>query len=101
MKQMGGWDKIDNGRLVKAGNMRIQKADMAAGGGMAQTRAQYGRYTCEGFWRLIDVLEGRVEADLKCSDDEDEDSDEETIPVRVLLKPAQAVVATMTSMSRG
>ena len=72
IKQMGGWDKIDNGRLVKAGNMRIQKSDMAAGGGMAQTRAQYGRYTCEGFWRLIDVLEGRVEADLKCSDDEDE-----------------------------
>ena len=69
IQQMGGWDKIDNGGLVKAGNMQIKKADMAAGGGMAQTRAQYGRYTCDGFWRLIDVLEGREEADLK--DDED------------------------------
>ena len=69
IQQMGGWDKIDNGGLVKAGNMQIKKADMAAGGGMAQTRAQYGRYTCDGFWRLIDVLEGREEADLR--DDED------------------------------
>lgn len=69
IQQMGGWDKIDNGGLVKAGNMQIKKADMAAGGGMAQTRAQYGRYTCEGFWRLIDVLEGREEADLKGDED--------------------------------
>ena len=73
IQQMGGWDKIDNGGLVKAGNMQIKKADMAAGGGMAQTRAQYGRYTCDGFWRLIDVLEGREDADLKDSSEEEDD----------------------------
>ena len=62
-----GWDKIENGSLVKVGNNEINGKSGIISGGGNQEKAQYGRVTLEGFKRIYDKLEGR-----DGEDDEDE-----------------------------
>ena len=59
----GGLANMEEGSLVKTGNSRMPSAsssqDCEEGVRVhhRQTRAQYGRYTIEAFWRLLDRLE--------------------------------------------
>ena len=56
----GGYEGIENGQMIKAGNTNnMHKSCVVDGGGQHQTGAEYGRYSITAMWRLLDVLEGK------------------------------------------
>ena len=56
----GGYEGIENGQMIKAGNTNnMHKSCVVDGGGQHQTGAEYGRYSISAMWRLLDVLEGK------------------------------------------
>ena len=56
----GGFQKIENGKLVKTGNTIGDVKNS-----QSQSRAQYGRYMIEHFWRVLDVLEGKIDTSVE------------------------------------
>ena len=60
IKAQGGYEGIENGQMIKAGNTNtMHKSCVVDGGGQHQTGAEYGRYSISAMWRLLDVLEGK------------------------------------------
>jgi len=64
----GGFHKIEKGKMVQMGNTPGDVKNSKT-----QSRAQYGRYMIESFWRVLDVLEGKIDTtgDETVSDESD------------------------------
>jgi len=52
----GGFPKIEKGKMVQMGNTHGDIKNSKS-----QSKAQYGRYMIESFWRVFDVLEGKID----------------------------------------
>lgn len=67
VERNGGFAKIEKGKMVQTGN---NSGDVK--NSKSQSRAQYGRYMIEDFWKVFDVLEGKVDGmdDGAVNDDE-------------------------------
>ena len=62
MLRNGGYDAIERGMIVKHGNANdMRRSNIADGGGMYQTGAEYGRYSIGGMYRVFEVLEGKAD----------------------------------------
>jgi len=73
VEDLGGYEKIEGGSLIKSGNGAAEfvKGAVTGGSGLKnQTRAQYGRYSIERLWRVFDVLEGKEDIEIKEEDDD-------------------------------
>ena len=52
----GGFTKLEKGKMVQTGNGAGEVKNRA------QSRAQYGRYMIEDFWKLFDMLEDKLDS---------------------------------------
>ncbi len=69
VERNGGFAKIEKGKMVQKGN---RPGDVK--NNKSQSRAQYGRYMIESFWKVLDVLEGKVGVQQQGDDDDDDEA---------------------------